>query len=1082
MKIAHISDIHWRGLTRHSEYTRAFNILFDKLRAINPDLIFLGGDYFHTKTSGISPEVIDRLAWMFKTMGDIAPVHAILGNHDGNLANEDRQDAISPIISAMDHDRIHLYKNSGEIDLGKQGMTTVNLCVFSCFDKPGWETVKPIPGDINIAAFHGSVGGTQMDNGWIMPDAKAEVKLDMFQGYDFVFLGDIHKRQFLAQRPDKNGVLKPWIGYPGSTIQQNFGEDEVKGFLVWDIRAKDDWDVEFVEVQNLQPFITFPWQDSIENTLNALQSSRKLLDGSRYRLASKMPLNPLLGRQMSHVLKAAHGAGEVVFKAERSFEYDMINHGNIAVKKTGLRNNKEVMHGFYREFLDSNSKKFLVSDAQIEEGCNAIDVYLDRFNASEIETARDVSWTIKEFEFDNLFRYGEGNKIDFGNLDGVVGLFGKNKVGKSSLVGALMYVLFNGSDRDGITKNGQIMNQNKKTCEARIVLTVNGVDYRIERSSQRVALPKKGKKAKTEEEFDGDKTETKLVFTRLNSDGTETSLNGTTREETDKAIRKLLGNSQDFLMTSVATQSKMERFIDEGASSRKTILNRFLDLDIFEKLYLYAKEDVAGLNAKVSTLSDSWRVSWNKTDEELLAPIKINEEELGILETKVANTREQLDALRLWIAQNESVDAVEATNNLLKVQQKLFSLKRQLSKAEQDQASLTQAIVDIQTEVERLQIEASVFDIKALQAGIDKIREIENKLSSGTFSLKEQQRILEGQEKSVRKLTLVPCGDQFPNCLYIKDSHDDRKTIEAKRAEVERLSKSLVEVSSELKRYQEERFAEKLNRHFIVQQNIKELLKEKTEKEAQLVLIGKSCSDVNKWLTLARQEEAKLIELATNQDDISLLETKKKELRTLQDLTLTQERRRTELLIQIGREKAMIEQIAKDRAEAGSMLNKIKVFESVQAAFHKNGIPAIVLKTQLPAINTELAKLLGGLVDFNITFDTEPGSNTMDIWIEDGHSKRVLELGSGMEKMLASIAIRVALTNLSSLPKSDLLIIDEGFNALDEEHVGKCLELLQTLKGYFKTVLVISHMQRVKEAADIIVEVSSNGVDSRIEA
>ena len=174
--------------------------------------------------------------------------------------------------------------------------------------------------------------------------------------------------------------------------------------------------------------------------------------------------------------------------------------------------------------------------------------------------------------------------------------------------------------------------------------------------------------------------------------------------------------------------------------------------------------------------------------------------------------------------------------------------------------------------------------------------------------------------------------------------------------------------------------------------------------------------------------------------------------------------------------------MAKDQAEAAILLNKIRVYESVQAAFHKNGIPAIVLKTQLPAINTELAKLLGGLVDFNITFDTESGSNTMDIWIEDGHSRRILELGSGMEKMLASIAIRVALTNLSSLPKSDLLVLDEGFNALDEEHVGKCLELLQTLKGYFKTVLVISHMQRVKEAADSIIEVVSTGQDSRVEA
>lgn len=1078
MKIAHISDIHWRGLTRHHEYTEAFKGVFEKLRSIKPDMIFLGGDYFHTKTSGISPEVIDRLVWMFKSLGDIAPVHAILGNHDGNLANEDRQDAISPIVKAMNHPNILLHKNSGV----QVESTVFRLCVYSCFDKPGWDKCKPSPDVINIAAFHGSVGGSKMDNGWVMPDSKAEVMLSMFNGYDFVFLGDIHKRQFLAERPDKNGVMKPYVAYPGSTIQQNFGEDEDKGFLVWDVRARDDWDVEFVQLDNRQPFITFPWQGSVEDTLKALQGSRPLLDGSRYRLTSKTPLNHLLERQMAHALKTDHRGQDVVFKASETLGYDMIKHGDLAVKKTSLRNDKSVMHGFYKEFLDSNSKKFLVSDAQIQEGYEAIDVYLDKFNASEIETARDVSWSIKEFEFDNLFCYGEGNRLDFMNLDGIVGVFGKNKIGKSSLVGALMYVLFNGADRGGITMNGQIMNQNKKTCQAKIVLTVNGTDYRIERSSQRVMLPKKGKKATGQEEFDGDKTETKLSLTKLNSDGSETSLNGTTREETDKAIRKLLGNSQDFLMTTVATQSKMERFIEEGPSSRKTILNRFMDLDIFEKLYLYAKEDVVGLNTKVAALTDAWKLSWNKTKEELMAPVLAKEAELEAIETVVSETREKIDNLRLWIAQNESVDAVEATNNLLKVQQKLFSLKRQLAKAEQDQTVLVQTIADITSRIETLQAESALVDIGSIQQGLDKMRGLEASLSSRSQSLKECQTVYAQKEKSVKKLALVPCGDQFPECLYIKESHDDKKRINEIREMLESSKEAVAKIASELTVYQEQRLAETLNRYFVAQQTIKELSKEKTEKETQLALVNKSLSDVNKWLTLARQEEAKLSDVAANQEDVSLIETKRRELKTLQDAAASQEKRRAELLVQLGRDKAVIEQIAKDQAEANVLMNKIRVYESVQAAFHKNGIPAIVLKTQLPAINTELAKLLGGLVDFTITFDTEPGSNTMDIWIEDGDSKRILELGSGMEKMIASIAIRVALTTLSSLPKSDLVILDEGFNALDEEHVGKCMELLHTLKGYFKTVLVISHMQRVKEAADTIIEVVSAGQDSRVEA
>src|SRR5437868_5200309 len=113
MKIVHISDIHWRGLTRHDEFTKAFERLFEKCREIKPDIIFLGGDLFHTKTSGISPEVIDRLTWMLRSMGNLCKTHVVLGNHDGNLANEDRQDAISPIVNAMNHPRVRLYKQSG---------------------------------------------------------------------------------------------------------------------------------------------------------------------------------------------------------------------------------------------------------------------------------------------------------------------------------------------------------------------------------------------------------------------------------------------------------------------------------------------------------------------------------------------------------------------------------------------------------------------------------------------------------------------------------------------------------------------------------------------------------------------------------------------------------------------------------------------------------------------------------------------------------------------------------------------------------------------------------------------------------
>ena len=61
MKIVHIADVHFRGLSRHEEYVRAFLDFFKKAKELEPDVIYVGGDIVHSKTQGISPELIDNL-------------------------------------------------------------------------------------------------------------------------------------------------------------------------------------------------------------------------------------------------------------------------------------------------------------------------------------------------------------------------------------------------------------------------------------------------------------------------------------------------------------------------------------------------------------------------------------------------------------------------------------------------------------------------------------------------------------------------------------------------------------------------------------------------------------------------------------------------------------------------------------------------------------------------------------------------------------------------------------------------------------------------------------------------------------
>ena len=100
MKFVHIADTHIKNLKFHPEYRSVFNHLYEVLKEEKPDYIVHCGDLAHTKTQ-ISPEFVEMASNFFSTLSDIAPTYVILGNHDGNLKNSNRQDAITPIIQAL---------------------------------------------------------------------------------------------------------------------------------------------------------------------------------------------------------------------------------------------------------------------------------------------------------------------------------------------------------------------------------------------------------------------------------------------------------------------------------------------------------------------------------------------------------------------------------------------------------------------------------------------------------------------------------------------------------------------------------------------------------------------------------------------------------------------------------------------------------------------------------------------------------------------------------------------------------------------------------------------------------------------
>ena len=81
---------------------------------------------------------------------------------------------------------------------------------------------------------------------------------------------------------------------------------------------------------------------------------------------------------------------------------------------------------------------------------------------------------------------------------------------------------------------------------------------------------------------------------------------------------------------------------------------------------------------------------------------------------------------------------------------------------------------------------------------------------------------------------------------------------------------------------------------------------------------------------------------------------------------------------------------------------------------------------------------------------------------------------------MASLAIRVALINVSTLPKASILMIDEGFGSLDETNIEACGKLLQSLKKWFRNIVVISHIDAIKDIVDNTIDITKKGANSYV--
>lgn len=1040
LRCIHLSDIHWRGLTRHDEYKRAFTEFFKQAKELKPNCIFIGGDIVHSKTQGISPELIDSLVWWFKGLADIAPTHIILGNHDGLILNKDRQDAITPIVNSMNNKNLFLYKDSGVYDMNIKGF---KLCVFSCFDEDKWHKVQPEKDYINIAAFHGGVMGSVTDIDWTI---EADADLDMFDKFEFTFLGDIHKLQYLGNEKR--------IAYPGSSIQQNYGEDPGKGFLFWEIEDKDNYKSTFYEIPHDRPFVTIEWDGNFKNTL---KKAENFINHSRVRVKTKKPISQSEIKHLHSALKEKMLASEIVFKHEyTSMEATSELEGTTIGKNLrDIKTHQELM------------EKSLLGVDLAEDTKEEVNHLLSRYfgQAARDDTPRNVSWSLQDLKFENTFTYGKGNHIDFTKMSGITGLFGKNRSGKSSIPGTIMFALFNGTDR-GAIKNLHVINMRKGFCFASAKISANGRHYLVERQAVR-KTSRAGVESAT----------TNLNISEIDINGNVIKdLNGEQRRETEKVLRAIVGGPEDFLMTSLASQGDMSSFIKMKSTQRRAILAKFLDLNIFEEMFNLAKADALELKGKLSGAPDR---NWSEIIQEKESIIEEEASRKENIESDLLKKRENLDDIKITLATFSEKDLItpgELEDFKEKVKASSNSLKESLaliSSHAQDIDSVAKKLSVIDTIKDQFPIQDITSDLKEQQLLEGQIISIEGKLD-------KEKTLLKRQENSIKLLNEVPCGDQFPSCKFIKDSHQNKKKIEKQEVSIAEIKSEMKVLKSTLRSLKKRDLESKISKYNEILLQESSLQKSHGDKKVLLSNAQNQKSSLEFKVSTMKSDLENMKLRVSNTDEAIRLKNCRETIARIEEDIAKIDAERIGCAEKISRENLDIENLKSEKLKYADLIKNWRAYDFFTTAVSNRGIPMAIISDRLPIINNEISKILQGVVGFTVELDAPEGSNAMDIYINYGDSRRIIECASGMEKLMASLAIRVALINISSLPKTNMLIIDEGFGALDDMNVEACSRLLSSLKKWFKNIMIISHVDAVKDVADNTLEISKSGKDSYV--
>jgi DNA repair exonuclease SbcCD ATPase subunit len=561
------------------------------------------------------------------------------------------------------------------------------------------------------------------------------------------------------------------------------------------------------------------------------------------------------------------------------------------------------------------------------------------------------------------------------------------------------------------------------------------------------------------------------------------SLNGDQRRTTDVNIRRLIGTYDDFVMTALSLQTNSTVFIDKTQKERKDLLAQFMGIGVFDQLYNMASDEIHDVHS-------------------LLKAFRNNS-----YDTELANIKTELTDLRssskIMVTDKKAkvIKKKEADSNIILLTKKLRKVDKSalnLAELEEDKAKLSNDLNQIDETFGKLKTESEQYKVEETELtekiNIYKENEVDKKFAQfEQYSLEKLNNQVEIDKLKIKvqhkldKIDKLGNLEHDPNCNFCMNNPFTLDAIQTKKKlnEDKDLADKFVKKSDQLESIinglshitaHKEQMDSCINDFNLLTSNISKVDSEQkltTERKKNLI---SQLAIVEDKINLYHEQES----------DVVFNKLLQKDINTNQDDSESVSLYLDELDVKLQNLNGEIKVLEANRRNILTNIKKVEELEGKYAAYQyyldaikRDGIPYELISEALPTVEGAVNEILAQIVDFSMILEMD-GKNVNCFIVYDDDNVWPLELSSGMERFISSLAMRIGLINISNLPAANFLAIDEGWGTMDSDNLNSVYSLFQYLKTQFQFTMIVSHIDSMRDAVDTLLEIKKENNFSNV--